>query len=99
MAADEQPIGRGQVRADGAWGEAAVERDLSRPQVELAQSLAGRRQQLRLVERTDAGAGRQDQAAGAAARVLAELGELHDVAELGRLAQLAFADRARVGVA
>src|SRR3954452_13370791 len=98
-AADEQSVGFGQVLADGAGCEAAVECDLTWPQVELAESLAGGGQQLGLVERTDAGAGRQDQAAGAAARVLAELGELHDVAELGRLAQLACADRGRVGVA
>ena len=52
-----------------------------------------------LVGGADLAGGGQDQAAGAAARVLTELGELHDVAELGRGPELAFADRPCVGVA
>jgi hypothetical protein len=46
VAADEQPIGRGQVRVDGAGLETAVERDLPWPEVELLEALAGRGQQL-----------------------------------------------------
>src|SRR3954469_16744047 len=99
VAADEQPVRFGQVLADGAGLEAAVEGDLAWAQVEVFESLAGGWQELGLVERADAGAGRQDQPAGAAARVLAQLGELHDRAELGRLVELALADRSRVGVA
>src|SRR4029450_12802941 len=41
---------------------------------------------------------RQQTAARAAAGVLGDLGELEDVAELGRRAQLALADWARVGI-
>lgn len=72
VAADEQPLRFGQVFADGAGREAAVERDLPRAQPKLAQSLTGGGQQVALVERADAAAGGQDQAAGAAARVLAD---------------------------
>src|SRR3954462_10167282 len=99
VAADEQPVWFGQVRADGAGLEAAVEGDLAWAQLEVFESLAGGWQELGLVERADAGAGGEGQAAGAAARVLAQLAELHDVAELGRLVELALADRSRVGVA
>ena len=68
-------------------------------QPEFVQALAGGREQVGLVGRPDLGGQRQDQAAGAATGVLAQLGDLHDGAEFGRLAQLALADRPRVWVA
>ena len=64
-----------------------------------AVQLGGRAgQQVGLVGRADLGGGGDDQAARAAAGVLAQLGELDDVAELGRRAQLALADRPGVGI-
>ena len=45
LAADEQPIGFGQVLSDGAGLEAAVERDLARAQLKVAEALAGGGQQ------------------------------------------------------
>src|SRR4051812_27280391 len=99
VATDEQPRGLGEVLADGAGLEAAVERDLSWPQLKVAEAVAGGGQQVGLVERPDAGARWEDQAPSAAARVLTQFGELHDVPELGRRAQLALADRPGVRIA
>ena len=67
--------------------------------VELVQPPAGRWEQAGLVRRPDLGGQREDQAAGAATGVLAQLGDLHHGSELRRLAQLALADWAGVGVA
>src|SRR3954451_1874018 len=86
------------VLDDGASSEPAVQRDLPRPEVEFVQSLPGVRQQHVLVAIADLAGERQDQAAGAAASVLAQLGDLDDGAELGRVAQLALADRPGVRV-
>ena len=56
-------------------------------------------EQVGFVGRADLGGQREDQAAGPLAGVLAQLGDLHHGPELGRLTQLALADRPGVGVA
>src|SRR3954447_4210055 len=101
--ADRRPAmntrsGPGSCSATGPGSEAAVEREIARLEAQPVELPGRRRQQGGLVREADLRRRGQDQAAGAAARVLAQLGDLHDIAELGRLAQLALADRARVGV-
>src|SRR5512133_2505442 len=98
-AGDEQAVRRWQMLGDGTRSEAAIQGDLPRSDVEFAQTLPGVGQQLVLVAIADLAGQREDQAAGAAAGVLAQLGDLDDGAELVRLAQLALADRPRIGVA
>ncbi len=83
---------------DRAGSEAAVERQVARAQAQPVEQAGGGREQVGLVGGADRGGDGQDEAAGAAAGVLAQLGDLRDVAELGRLAQLALADRPGVGV-
>ena len=73
-AGDERSVGWRQVLFDGAGGEPAVERDLAWLQPELVQPGTGLSDKLVLVGRSDLGGDRQDQTAGAAAGVLAQLG-------------------------
>jgi hypothetical protein len=77
----------------------SVQRDLARPEAEIGQALADLFEELVFVGRSDRGRERNDQAVGAAASVRTQLGDLHRGAELGRVAQLALADRASVGIA
>ena len=77
-AGDEDALGVGQVLGDADGEEAAVERDLAWAQVQALEFGGGGGQQVGLVGRADLAGGGDDQAAGAAAGVLAQLGELDD---------------------
>jgi len=78
--------------------EPAVERDLARPELQSIELGGSGGQQLALVRGADRACGWEDQAARAAPGVGRQLGELKDVAELIAFAELALADRARVGI-
>ncbi len=82
----------------GAWEEPTVKREVAGLEAQRVDLLGGRREKVGLVGRPDLRRGGQDQAPGAAAGVLAQLGDLHDVAKLGRRPELSLADRARVGI-
>ena len=73
-AGDEDALGVGQVLGDADGEEAAVERDLAWAQVQALEFGGGGGQQVGLVGRADLAGGGDDQAAGAAAGVLAQLG-------------------------
>src|SRR5215211_343166 len=97
-AGDEHAAGVGKRVADGAGIEAGVQRNVARAELEpleLGGCLGQQRVFFGIADRCRRG---QDQAACAAARVLGDLGDLKDVAELVRDAELAAADRACVGV-
>ena len=97
-AGDEDAVGAGEGFGDAERKEPAVERELARSEVGSLELGGGRGEQVGLVGRSDLGGHGDDQAARAAAGVLADLCQLNDVAELGRLAQLALADRPCVGI-
>src|SRR5215207_4966157 len=97
-AGDEHAVGAGQVLGDADREEAAVEREFARFELESRELGRSDREQVGLVERADLAGDRNDQAACAAPRVLADLGELDHVAELGRRPELALADRPGVGI-
>jgi len=85
--------------ADRGGREAAVDGDVLGSDAEPLEFGAGGRQQVGLIRRADRRGRGEDEPARAAARVLGQLGELEDVAELGRRTQLALADRPRIGIA
>lgn len=94
---DEDTIRARQVLGDAGGKEAAVERELAWPELERVELRGRLGQEVGLVQRADPARGGDGQPAGAAAGVLAELGELDDIAELGRRPQLALADRTGMG--
>src|SRR5712691_11468741 len=78
--------------------EAAVADDLSRADAGMFELAGGLREQPVLARIARRMGGRQDEPAGAFAGVLAHLADLRDIPELGRLAELALADRPGVRV-
>ena len=97
---DEDPFGLQVFELLGcrAEREATVQRDLPWRQPEPRQLGHGLREQLVLAGVAGQRRCRQDQSACAALGVRRDLGDLRDVAELVGLAELALADRPRVGV-
>jgi hypothetical protein len=97
-AGDEHALCVGK-RGGGRPGiEASVQRDIARRASEPLELVGGDRQQRVFASVAELGGGGEQQAARAAAGVLGDLGQLEDVAELGRGPELALADRARVRV-
>jgi hypothetical protein len=84
--------------ARSAGHEAAVHRDLPRSKAKPVQLGGGLFQQAVLARVARRGRRRQQVAAGTAAGVGGDLGQLGDVAELVGLAELPLADRTRVRV-
>ncbi len=99
-AGDEGPFGRdrGELLVGAEVAEAAVEGELARADPEAGELGDGLRQELVLVRGAGKRGGRQQKAALAGLGRGGELAELDDVAELGRLALLALANRPRIGV-